>query len=468
MTLYNPATGTATVSAGTASVTIAGADITAILPGMAIYFGSRDTLIAPAYIISTVTPSGTSGGNITLRSSVPSTITTQPFVVDMRSGGNATGFATFVLGRIISALQGLVGAGSSIDGNSRVLELDKTTAGALSWLRYKIAGVNQFEISQRTIGGIETLALRSTNDGATFVDALQVRRTDGLVTFANLNVSFTQILGKVQPAQVMIDATADVRLGGSVLSASGYTGFFNTGGGFEALKALTSGDNNVAFGKRALLAATTAARCTAVGADALGGLTTFSNCTGLGADTAVTGSNQVQLGSSSTTTYVYGTVQNRSDERDKADIRPTKLGLEFVLSLNPVDYRWDLRDDYKPPMPERLPEHASIEQRNAYEAALLQWQKQAMLKSVQRDGSKKRSRFHSGLVVQEVAEAVKAAGFDNRGWGAVQDHSVSGGDDVMTLGYDQFIAPLIRAVQEQQQLIEGLTARVAALEAGKV
>jgi trimeric autotransporter adhesin len=42
-------------------------------------------------------------------------------------------------------------------------------------------------------------------------------------------------------------------------------------------------------------------------------------------------------------------------------------------------------------------------------------------------------------------------------WGGVQDHARGGGQEVMSLGYDQFIAPLIKAVQE-------LTARVAELE----
>src|SRR3546814_13145999 len=60
----------------------------------------------------------------------------------------------------------------------------------------------------------------------------------------------------------------------------------------------------------------------------------------------ISGANQVQLGDSATTSYVYGTVQNRSDARDKADIRDTQLGLDFIKALRPVDYRWDMREDY--------------------------------------------------------------------------------------------------------------------------
>ena len=147
----------------------------------------------------------------------------------------------------------------------------------------------------------------------------------------------------------------------------------------------------------------------------------YTNCTLLGNGTAVTGSNQVQLGDSATTTYAYGAVQNRSDARDKTDIRDTQLGLDFINALRPVDFRWDYRADY----------------------------------DGEKDGSKARSRFHHGLIAQEVKSACDAAGVD---FGGYQDHTISGGADVLSIGYDEMIAPLIKAVQE-------LTARVAELEA---
>ena len=70
------------------------------------------------------------------------------------------------------------------------------------------------------------------------------------------------------------------------------------------------------------------------------------------------------------------------------------------------------------------------------------------------DGSRKRTRFHHGLIAQEVGEDIEEAGVDFGGW---QDHTVNGGCDVQTLAYEEFIAPLIKAVQE-------LSARVAELE----
>ena len=43
-------------------------------------------------------------------------------------------------------------------------------------------------------------------------------------------------------------------------------------------------------------------------------------------------------------------------------------------------------------------------------------------------------------------------------FGGFQDHKVKGGDDVLSIGYEELIAPLIKAVQE-------LSAEVAALKA---
>lgn len=135
---------------------------------------------------------------------------------------------------------------------------------------------------------------------------------------------------------------------------SNTTGYGNTASGVSALYFNSTGNYNTASGVSALQNNTTGYSNTANGASALFNNTTFSNCSGLGFNSQVTASNQVQLGDSDTTTYVYGTVQNRSDERDKADIEDSILGLEFIKSLRPVSYKWDMREDYKTEMPKDI------------------------------------------------------------------------------------------------------------------
>ena len=209
----------------------------------------------------------------------------------------------------------------------------------------------------------------------------------------------------------------------------------------------TIGTSNTAVGSIALsgTTGTGAAFNTAIGYSALDTLTTYQNSSGIGYNAQVTGSNQVQLGDASTTTYVYGTVQNRSDLRDKADVRDTQLGLNFVNALRPVDYKLDMRDDYKPARPDDV-ENAE---------AMAAWREASKIENLTHDGSKKRSRFHHGLIAQEVKAVLDAQGID---FGGFQDHKIAGGNDVLTIGYDELIAPLIKAIQE-------LTARVQELEA---
>jgi len=119
----------------------------------------------------------------------------------------------------------------------------------------------------------------------------------------------------------------------------------NTSVGYQSGLNLTTGAENVLIGYRTGENLTTQNRNTFVGHQT-GTTSNFNNCSILGYGSQTTADNQVQLGNSITTTYVYGTVQNRSDERDKADIRDTELGLDFINSLRPVDYKWDMRDDY--------------------------------------------------------------------------------------------------------------------------
>lgn len=216
---------------------------------------------------------------------------------------------------------------------------------------------------------------------------------------------------------------------------------------------LTYGTNNVAIGLSAYSSATTSNQNVYVGHEsgsgtwdsdntAIGYRSAFNmsaktNCSYLGANTTVTGNNQVQLGDSATTTYVYGTVQNRSDLRDKTDVRETTLGLNFINELRPVDYKWDMRVDYM----------VLVEDQDG----------NVVRQEMSKDGSKKRNRFHHGLIAQEVQQICEQNGYDFGGW---QDHKIAGGDDIYSIGYDELIAPLIKAVQELSQKIDQLEARL--------
>lgn len=233
------------------------------------------------------------------------------------------------------------------------------------------------------------------------------------------------------------------------------TGNYLTGVGLNANYSNTTGSGLTGVGTNANYNNTTGNDLTGVGVNANrhktdgSACTDLSNITGVGANTRCSASNQVQLGDAATTTYVYGTVQNRSDIRDKADVRDTLLGLAFINALRPVDYKWDMRDDYLTKEAYIIPAELDAEGNE-----LTPERSETRLIALPRDGSKKRGRYHHGLIAQEVADLIVATGMD---FGGYQDHSRSGGSDVKSIGYDEFIAPLIKAVQE-------LSARVRDLE----
>ena len=189
----------------------------------------------------------------------------------------------------------------------------------------------------------------------------------------------------------------------------------------------------------------------------------YSFTTGIGYQAGVTGNYQNQIGGSLSTTYVYGTVQNRSDIRDKADIRDTELGLEFISKLRPVDYRWDMREDYIDPLPEIIntPENAteeeSLEIFNRNKELKEAWGEKNNIDLIKNDGTHKRSRYHHGLIAQEVKQTIDELGID---FGGFQDHRINEGRDVLSIGYDELIAPMIKAIQELKAEVEALKQQI--------
>jgi hypothetical protein len=114
-----------------------------------------------------------------------------------------------------------------------------------------------------------------------------------------------------------------------------------------------------------------------------------------------------------------------SDLNLKTEIESSDLGLNFINSLNPVKYKYIVGDT----VTTFDPEGNQIETPVAGE------------------------RVHYGLIAQEVKAAVDGSGAEDfGGWILKEDQS-------QALRYEQFIAPLIKAVQE-------LSTRVAQLEQG--
>ena len=130
-----------------------------------------------------------------------------------------------------------------------------------------------------------------------------------------------------------------------------------------------------------------------------------------------------------------GTIQT-SDKRAKADIASATLGSDFIKALRPVSYKWI--DGGKCDTGERDEDNNYI-----YESI-------------------PGERTHWGFIAQEVKQAVDDAGVDFGGWVLTDKDDP---DSQQALRYDQFIAPLTKALQETMAELEALKAEVAALKA---
>ncbi len=293
--------------------------------------------------------------------------------------------------------------------------------------------------------GSDTFAVKVSADGIQFVEGFKVESSgaftvgSALRVWHGLGADTSSVALGMDAADAVTTGVENTALGAQTATAL-TSGDGNTFVGNAAGSSVTTGDDNVSVGRLAgrdnvsgvdnVFVGSGAGlvslgdQCTAVGKDALATSgTAVTNATAVGFDAQVTGSDQLQLGNSATTVYAYGAVQNRSDGRDKTDVRDTGLGLEFIEALRPVDFRWDFRDDYD----------------RADGAA---------------PKSLARTRFHHGFIAQDVADLIARSGVD---FGGFQEHSRNGGADVQSLGYTEFVAPLVRAVQE-------LSARVRELE----
>ena len=203
-----------------------------------------------------------------------------------------------------------------------------------------------------------------------------------------------------------------------------------------ALTKNQDGNSNVAIGQQASNTLKTGDFNTAVGYCALSGSTDCYNATAIGANANVTGDNQVQLGDTGVTVYAQKALVTRSDARDKLDIEDSPLGLNFILKLRPCKYRMNSREAY-----------FEKGQKRDFTAT--------------NDGSKAGKRPHYGLIAQEVKEAMNELNVDFAGY---LDSKVDGGEDVLSLGYTEFIAPMIKAIQEQQNMIKELQKQVDVLK----
>ncbi len=205
------------------------------------------------------------------------------------------------------------------------------------------------------------------------------------------------------------------------------TGDYNSADGHQSMYSNTTGDYNTAVGYKALYSNTTGQHNTAVGVLAFRLGNDYENSTGVGYFAYVDGSNQVRLGNSSVSSIGgYANWTNLSDGRFKTDVRENVPGLALVKKLRPVTYHLDMEALARF---QKIPDSLRLKEAEAAKAAELQ----------------------IGFVAQEVEQAARELGFDFHAVDKPQNPEGHYG-----LRYAEFVPVLVKAVQEQQEMIDEL------------
>ena len=214
------------------------------------------------------------------------------------------------------------------------------------------------------------------------------------------------------------------------------SGNYNTAIGREALFNSVTGDNNTAVGNRALVFLTGGYQNIAIGwgSGTHPAAPNVYNTISIGNDGFLNAfQNQVFIGNVSTA-FIGGQVNwsTYSDSRIKHTITEDVKGLDFITRLRPVSYHKDL-------------------------AAITRLTGNKQTENFPGKYNSEKIRF-SGFLAQEVEAAAKQSNYNFSGV-----HKPKGEFDLYSLSYAEFVVPLVKAVQEQQQIIENLNKKVEIL-----
>ena len=128
------------------------------------------------------------------------------------------------------------------------------------------------------------------------------------------------------------------------------------------------------------------------------------------------------------------------------NIRENVKGLDFIVRLKPVTYRLDM-DMIKGRLYRKKAYPLSAAMTVEVPAAMKVEVPAAITADINANGQ----TTYSGFVAQDVEQAAAEAGFAFSG---VDKPSTA--DGLYGLRYEDFVVPLVKAVQEQQQQIEAL------------
>lgn len=380
---------------------------------------------------------------------------------------NRTGQGNTAMGAL--ALTANEGAGNTAVGYKALAA--NTTAGDNTAVGKEALAMNTFGKQNTAVGsgalaatteggentaiGTRTLALLRLGNGNTAVGSLALSKTtdgDGNTAVGN-NAMLSNQRGRYNTAlgegalYANINGQSNIAIGLGALRSNTYGvdnialgglerntfGERNIAIGTAALNSNTIGAGNIGIGPYALHSIQTEGGNTAVGHEALiwnrgsgntalgagafneRGLGPLTNSTAIGSAAQVTASHEMRFGNESVG-KIGGQVNWSAvaDSRVQSNPQENVPGLAFISRLRPITFQ----------------------------------------------------TFHgvtTGFAGQEVLEAANAIGYDFSG---IDEPSIERLGDMYSLRYAEFVVPLVKAIQEQQAIIDDLTRRLEMLEGG--
>ncbi len=200
------------------------------------------------------------------------------------------------------------------------------------------------------------------------------------------------------------------------------TGSHNTANGDHSSWDNETGSYNTAIGLGSLRVNETGNYNTAIGSFSQPLLDNPENTTAVGSDADPTASNSIILGYN--TTWNGGQVNwsTYSDKRAKSNIKEDVAGLDFILKLRPVSWYWD-----KDKLDAIIGLKDTCNYKDKYNIEKIK---------------------QSGFLAQEVEEAAMSSNYKFSGVHVpVNEHTP------YSISYAEFVVPLVKAVQEQQQIL---------------
>ena len=218
------------------------------------------------------------------------------------------------------------------------------------------------------------------------------------------------------------------------------TGYENAALGTNALYQNTTGNRNAAIGHRAGYYGQTGAQNTYLGAfSGPASNVTYSNSTAVGYNTSINASNQVRVGNSSVTS-IGGQVgwTTVSDGRFKENVKSDVIGLDFIMKLEPVTYTLKTEELF-----------SQFEDKDSLEVSEMEIEARI----------EKSKTTQTGFIAQDVEKAAQEAGYSFSGVDAPKNEK-----DMYGLRYSEFVVPLVKAMQEQQEMIKAQQELIKKLE----